>query len=117
VHCLAALKTGRERSSQLTIINPVGLCGWLLAGVAELILKHHERWDGSGYPLGLKGENIPIECRILAVIDAYDAMISKRSYNKVKTAQAAADEIKLCSGSQFDPALVEFFLEVVGYPK
>ena len=51
-----------------------------LAHIARLVLCHHERWDGQGYPLGLKGDNIPLECRILALVDAYDAMISNRPY-------------------------------------
>lgn len=83
-----------------------------LAGVADLILKHHEHWDGSGYPLGLKGEEIPVECRILAIVDAFDAMTNKRPYNKVKTSAEAVKELKRCSGRQFDPNLIEVFLKV-----
>ncbi|HSW35977.1 MAG TPA: PAS domain S-box protein, partial [Candidatus Limnocylindrales bacterium] len=63
-----------------------------LSGVADLILKHHERWDGSGYPLGLKETEIPVECRILAVVDAFDAMTSKRPYNKRKSVAKAKAE-------------------------
>lgn len=84
-----------------------------LAGVAELILKHHERWDGKGYPLGLKGEEIPLECRILAIVDAYDAMVSDRPYSKPKTKDQAIAELKRCAGTQFDPRLVEMFLTVL----
>jgi diguanylate cyclase (GGDEF)-like protein/PAS domain S-box-containing protein len=84
-----------------------------LAGVADLILKHHERWDGSGYPLGLKGKEIPVECRIMTIIDAFDAMTNKRPYNEVKTRQEALEEIKQGSGSQFDPELVKIFLTVI----
>jgi HD-GYP domain-containing protein (c-di-GMP phosphodiesterase class II) len=84
-----------------------------LAGIADYILKHHERWDGSGYPLGLEGTEIPVECRILAIVDAFDAMTSKRPYNKKKTTEEAVEEIKKHSGSQFDPDLVPVFLEVL----
>lgn len=83
-----------------------------LSSIADLILKHHERWDGNGYPLGLKGEEIPIECRILAVADSYDAMTNLRPYNKVKTHDEAIEEIKKCSGSQFDPNIVSVFIDL-----
>lgn len=84
-----------------------------LAGIAEFILKHHERWDGSGYPLGLQGEEIPIECRILAIVDAFDAMTNKRPYNDKKTVEEATEELNEYSGSQFDPELVRVFLDVL----
>ena len=84
-----------------------------LLNVADLILKHHERWDGNGYPLGLKGEDIPIECRILSIIDSYDAMISQRPYNKIKTKEEAIDEIINGSEKQYDPFLVNVFIKVV----
>lgn len=83
-----------------------------LLGVADLILKHHERWDGKGYPLGLKGEEIPIECRVLAIVDAFDAMTSDRPYSKAKSKEEAISELKRCSGTQFDSALVDAFLSL-----
>ncbi|UMZ74653.1 Cyclic di-GMP phosphodiesterase response regulator RpfG [Natranaerofaba carboxydovora] len=84
-----------------------------MAGVAGLILKHHERWDGKGYPLGLKGEEIPIECRIIAVADAYDAMISDRPYRDAMEKEKAISEIKASSGTQFDPLVVNAFVFVL----
>lgn len=100
------LKSHPEKGYRIAVSSPE------LAGIADLILKHHERWDGKGYPLGLKGEQIPIECRILAVVDAYDAMTNSRHYNIVKTHEEAIEEIKGCSGTQFDPKIANVFLEV-----
>ncbi|MCX7903529.1 MAG: cache domain-containing protein [Caloramator sp.] len=100
------LKSHPEKGYRIAVSSPE------LAGVADLILKHHERWDGKGYPLGLKGEQIPIECRILALADSYDAMTNTRPYNKVKTHAEAIEEIKRCSGTQFDPKIVDVFLEI-----
>jgi diguanylate cyclase (GGDEF)-like protein/PAS domain S-box-containing protein len=84
-----------------------------LADIADLILKHHESWDGTGYPLGLAGEEIPIECRILAIADSFDAMTNDRPYRKAVSSEEAKEEIRRCAGTQFDPALVEMFLRLV----
>jgi diguanylate cyclase (GGDEF)-like protein len=84
-----------------------------LEPVADLILKHHEKWDGSGYPLGLAKEEIPVECRILAIVDAYDAMTNDRPYRKAKADSEALQEIERFSGRQFDPELVKVFLSVI----
>jgi len=83
-----------------------------LAPIAEWILKHHEWWNGNGYPLGLKGEEIPLECRILAIADAYDAMTNDRPYRKRMTHEEAIEELKRCAGTQFDPGLVEMFINI-----
>ncbi|PKM87598.1 MAG: phosphohydrolase [Firmicutes bacterium HGW-Firmicutes-12] len=83
-----------------------------LAPIADLVLKHHEHWDGNGYPLGLKGESIPIECRILGIVDAYEAMTSNRPYRKAKTHEQAKQELINYSGTQFDSAIVNQFLEM-----
>ncbi len=84
-----------------------------LSSVADLILKHHECWDGSGYPFGLKGKDIPVECRIMAIVDAFDAMTEHRPYNDIKTNIEAIEELKKHAGSQFDPELVPVFLSII----
>lgn len=84
-----------------------------LAHIAEYILFHHEHWDGSGYPRGLKGEEIPLLCRILAVADAYDAMISDRSYRKALSEKEAIDEIRRNAGTQFDPKVSDVFSKII----
>lgn len=84
-----------------------------LLGVADLILKHHERWDGAGYPIGLAGKDIPVECRILAVVDSFDAMTNARPYKETKTIPQAVQELKRCAGTQFDPKMVKLFLEIL----
>ena len=81
-----------------------------LSGVADLILPHHENYDGSGYPLGIKGDEIALECRILAIIIAYSAMTNHRPYAKKLKSIEALEEIQRCAGSQFDPQLVDQFL-------
>ncbi|MBM7868333.1 diguanylate cyclase [Heliobacterium gestii] len=85
-----------------------------LLPVADLILKHHEWWNGKGYPLGLQGEEIPMEARILAITDAFDAMTNDRTYRKALSEEAAFAELRRCSGVQFDPQLVERFIAIVG---
>jgi diguanylate cyclase (GGDEF)-like protein len=85
-----------------------------LAPVADYILKHHEWWDGRGYPLGIQGEEIPLECRILAIVDAYDAMTSERPYKGAMSHIESVQELRRCAGTQFDPNLVEEFIRIVG---
>ncbi|TFG83271.1 MAG: GGDEF domain-containing protein [Erysipelotrichales bacterium] len=81
--------------------------------IAEIVLQHHERWDGKGYPRGLKGEEISLPARIVCIADTYDAMVSERAYRKAYLEKEAIDEIKLCSGTQFDPNVVKYFLEMI----
>ena len=89
----------------------------MLMGIKKLTVAsnwlrcHHEKWDGSGYPYGMKGEEIPISGRIIALADTYDAMTSTRSYRQALTHEIAMAEIKRCSGTQFDPVLAELFIE------
>lgn len=84
-----------------------------LAHIANDILTHHEWWDGSGYPQGLKGDEIPLVSRIFTLADAYDVMISGRPYKSKMSQKETIEEIKRCSGSQFDPNIVEKFLDII----
>ncbi|MEQ8176263.1 MAG: HD domain-containing phosphohydrolase [Syntrophomonadaceae bacterium] len=81
-----------------------------LSSISDLILKHHESWDGTGYPLRLKGTEIPLECRILSIVDAFDAMTNDRPYRKAMSEEEAIAIIRNNAGAQFDPELVESFL-------
>ncbi len=84
-----------------------------LVPIADWVLKHHESWNGDGYPLGLKGKQIPIECRILAIADSYDAMTNDRPYRKGISPDQATFELKRCAGIQFDPELVKKFIKIL----
>jgi len=84
-----------------------------LAGIAEYILCHHEHWDGSGYPQGLKGGDIPFISRVVSIVDAFVSMRNERPYRRSKSLEEAIEELKRCSGSQFDPRLVGIFIEKV----
>ena len=81
--------------------------------IIPIVLHHHEKFDGHGYPSQLKGEDIPYLARIAAVADTFDAMTSKRSYRNALPLDVVKDEIKRCSGTQFDPAIAEVFLDIL----
>jgi len=81
-----------------------------LGNVAKCILTHHERWDGCGYPLGLKGEEIPLMARIINIVDSYDVMTTDRIYKIAMEKDEAIKELKKCSGTQFDPEIVKYFI-------
>jgi HD-GYP domain-containing protein (c-di-GMP phosphodiesterase class II) len=74
---------------------------------------HHERWDGTGYPLGLKGDQIPLEARIFALVDVWDALLSDRPYRKAWTREQTLEYIQAQSGTHFEPRVVEHFLELM----
>jgi HD-GYP domain-containing protein (c-di-GMP phosphodiesterase class II) len=84
----------------------------LLHGAAEIVRAHHEHYDGGGYPRGLKGEEIPIGARVVAVVDAYDAMTSVRPYQRAQAKQEAIEELRRNAGTHFDPNVVRVFIEV-----
>lgn len=112
-------KSGEFTPSEWEIIRQHPEAGAkMLKGVTHLqlaepfILFHHEKWDGSGYPFGLHGGNIPIEGRMMAIADVYDAMTSERPYHKALSKTGALDFISECSGTHFDPKLVTVFLRL-----
>lgn len=84
-----------------------------LSYVSNMIRHHHERWDGTGYPDRLKGEDIPLGSRIIGVIDAFNAMTHQRSYNIVKKREYAIEELKKNAGTQFDPFVVKEFITIL----
>lgn len=113
-------KTSKLDEIEWQIIRSHSSIGYFLAdnikvlkGVAVDILHHHERWDGKGYLAQLSGDEIPKGSRIIAILDAYDAMISERSYKKAMSSHVALSEIQKCAGTQFDPILAENFVEFI----
>ena len=102
--------TSVKRHSEIgyQIVNSVDSLG----NVANIILHHHERFDGNGYPGGMKGDEIPLLSRIISLADAYETMIHYRSYKTQRTVEEAKKEIMKCSGTQFDPAIVSIFLQM-----
>lgn len=102
----------RRVEEHCTIGYRIAAASHELRHIADWILKHHERWDGTGYPLGLKGEEIPLACRILAVVDAYEAMLRERPYRKALDHGAALRELVRCAGYQFDPEVVKVFVRI-----
>ncbi len=99
----------RHPEAGVDIVGPIEF----LEQVKEIILHHHERYDGGGYPGKLKGDSIPMGARILAVVDAYSSMLSDRPYRSALTVEEAIEELRRCSGSQFDPDIVEKLIAVL----
>jgi HD-GYP domain-containing protein (c-di-GMP phosphodiesterase class II) len=113
-------KTGRLSRTEWEEIKKHSEIGYRILGsvdefkkIADYILEHHERWDGAGYPKGLKGEEISIEARIIAIVDAFDAMTGTRTYRDSLTESDAIEEIKKHAGLQFDPELAGTFVEMI----
>jgi putative nucleotidyltransferase with HDIG domain len=112
-------KPGKLDPDEITIMREHCYRGYqivrkipFLGEAAEIVYSHQEKYDGTGYPRGLKGEQIPLGARIFSVADTLDAMISPRPYRKAQSLQAAREEIERWSGRQFDPKVVEVFLEM-----
>ncbi|HWR39647.1 MAG TPA: GAF domain-containing protein [Patescibacteria group bacterium] len=103
----------KEMQCHCEIGHRIALSSEDITPLADWILKHQEWWDGRGYPLGIRGDDIPLECRILALADAYDAMTSDRPYRKAVSREEAIVELRQYAGTQFDPTLVEIFIEVI----
>jgi putative nucleotidyltransferase with HDIG domain len=101
-----------EDEAKLVRLHPVVGAGMLsriqgLEALVPIVLHHHERWDGQGYPRGLSGVDIPIQSRMILVADAYDAMTSHRPYSRMMSPHEALAELRRCSGQQFDPLMVD----------
>ena len=113
-------KPGRLNPKEWELIKKHSERGYKIASasdeflsIAEEILAHHERWDGTGYPKSLKKQEIPYLARIISIIDAYDVMTNKRSYSEPVSKEKALEEIKECAGSQFDPELSAEFIKMM----
>lgn len=113
-------KAGKLTEEEFDIIKSHPEKGFLLVKDMHFFKKylpviryHHERMDGKGYPLGLKGKEIPLHARIMCVADSFDAMTSRRSYKQGMSMAEAVEELKRCSGTQFDPAIVEVFIRAL----
>ena len=113
-------KPGRLTDEEWTVLRTHTEKGYKIAmssdelkPIARMVLCHHERWDGKGYPAGLKGEDIPVLSRVISIVDAYDAMVNDRSYRKALPPEKAQREIRDGAGTQFDPRLAEAFLALL----
>lgn len=112
-------KTGRLSNDEILHIQAHPRIGYniierlpILREISRIVLHHHERFDGLGYPDGLQGENIPLVSRIISVVDAFDALNTDRPYRKAKNYDACFEEIDLHAGSQFCPAVVRHFMNI-----
>ena len=102
----AGFPTSRDEEWRFTPLTP-------LARIREMVLHHHEFFDGSGYPQALSGDTIPLGARIIAIADAYDTITSDRTYKKARTATDALAELERCANAQFDGAIVELFVRTM----
>jgi len=114
------MKPGKLTEKEWDIVKRHPEVGYNISGsspqlepIADAVLTHHEWWDGSGYPHGLKGENISLISRIISIADAYDVMTHERPYKKAVSKKEALEELKRCAGTQFDPKLVKTFIQIL----
>ncbi|MDD7793053.1 HD domain-containing phosphohydrolase [Clostridium sp. 'White wine YQ'] len=105
------MKTHTEIGYRIAKSTPV------LAHIADEILNHHEKYDGTGYPIGLKGEEIPLLARIINIVDSFDVMTHQRVYKEALSVEFAIEELKRCSGKQFDPYIVQEFIDLINEKK
>jgi putative nucleotidyltransferase with HDIG domain len=113
------LKPGKLTEDEWHVMRQHTIIGYqmikrikFLQGAADIVLAHHERWDGRGYPNQVGGEDIPLGARIFSIIDTFDAITSKRPYKEALPVETARQEIERCAGTQFDPRLVAEFLRI-----
>ena len=113
-------KTGRLTNSEFSLIKAHPLIGdeilgpiGTLDGVRTTIVQHHERYDGTGYPYGIAGEEISLKARVLSIADTFDAMMQDRPYRKALSLARVKEELRTSAGTQFDPMLVTTFLEMM----
>lgn len=118
------LKHSKLTSKEYELIKKHSEIGFRIASsnpdltpIAKGILSHHEKWDGKGYPMGLKGEAIPLTARVIAIIDAYDAMTNNRPYRKAHSKEYAIKELLKYAGKHFDPTIVEHFIKIISREK
>jgi putative nucleotidyltransferase with HDIG domain len=114
------LKSGKLTNTEFEVMKEHSKIGWEilknnkeLQNIPEIILHHHERFDGNGYPHKISGNNIPLGSRIIAIADSFDAMVTKRTYKDTMTFDHAVDELKKQSGKQFDPIIIEKFIDII----
>lgn len=114
------LKSGKLTQEEFDIVKTHSEKGYRilnesseLGNVAKSVLTHHESWDGNGYPFGLKEDEIPIMARIISVVDAYEAMINSKVYKKAINKEQALEELRRCANKQFDPKIVDIFIEYI----
>jgi HD-GYP domain-containing protein (c-di-GMP phosphodiesterase class II) len=114
------LKNDKLTDEEYEIIKKHSLIGYNILKtltttkeIGKYVLHHHEWWDGAGYPNKLKGKEIPLISRIVSIVDAYVVMIDGRPYKEKKSKIEAINELKICSGTQFDPELTNIFIEII----
>ena len=114
------LKKGKLNDEEFEIMKQHTVKGYRIAnaspelsGIADCILSHHEKWDGTGYPNKLKGEEIPLLARIISAVDSHDVMVHDRPYHHAMPEEDAIKELRRCAGTQFDPHVIEVFTKLL----